>query len=89
MSKRINIILPEKTLSVLDRVAAKGNRSNFISKAVTYYIQTQTRKSLRERLKLGYEANAEEDLKMALEWFPLEEAAWQKFKKTQKRNRKN
>lgn len=89
MNKRINIILPEKTLSVLDRVSTKGNRSSFISKAVTYYIQTQTRQSLRERLKSGYEANAEEDLKMAEEWFPLEEEAWQKFKKTQKRNKKN
>jgi hypothetical protein len=29
---------------------------------------------LRERLKAGYQANAQENLQIALEWFPLEEA---------------
>jgi metal-responsive CopG/Arc/MetJ family transcriptional regulator len=34
MSKRINIILPDKTVAVLDRVTTKGNRSRFIDRAV-------------------------------------------------------
>jgi len=76
MSKRINVILPERTLAVLDRVASKGNRSRFISKAVIHYIESHGKQTLRERLKAGYEANAEESLKMALEWFPLEEEVW-------------
>jgi hypothetical protein len=33
------------------------------------------RQSLRERLKAGYLANAGENLRMAAEWFPLEEEA--------------
>jgi CopG family transcriptional regulator/antitoxin EndoAI len=78
MSKRINIMLPEKTLSVLDRVTGRGNRSRFISEAVLHYVHDRGKQSLREQLKTGYQANADENLKVALEWFPLEEEAWQR-----------
>jgi CopG family transcriptional regulator/antitoxin EndoAI len=77
MSKRINIILPEKTLAVLDRVAPRGNRSRFVSDAVLHYVEMQGKQSLRQQLKAGYLANADESLKIATEWFPLEEEAWQ------------
>jgi CopG family transcriptional regulator/antitoxin EndoAI len=77
MSKRINIMLPERTLAVLDRVASKGNRSRFVSEAVLHYVETKGQQSLREQLKAGYLANADENLKIAAEWFPLEEQAWQ------------
>jgi CopG family transcriptional regulator/antitoxin EndoAI len=75
MSKRINIVLPDKTLAVLDRVAPKGNRSQFISRAVLHFIESQGKESLRERLKREAIANAGRDLEMAAEWFPLEEEA--------------
>jgi CopG family transcriptional regulator / antitoxin EndoAI len=78
MSKRINIILPDKTVAVLDRVASKGTRSRFIDQAVRHYVESQGRASLREQLKAGYQANAERDLAMAAEWFPLEEEARRK-----------
>jgi CopG family transcriptional regulator / antitoxin EndoAI len=78
MSKRINIMLPDRTLALLDRVAPKGGRSRFVSEAIVRYAETQGKQSLRERLKAGYLATAEEDLKIAAEWFPLEEEAWQK-----------
>ena len=84
MSKRINIILPDKTVAVLDRVASKGTRSRFIDRAVRHYVETQGRASLREQLKAGYRANAERDLAMAAEWFPLEEEAWQTFEAARK-----
>lgn len=77
MSKRINIMLPETTLAVLDRVAPKGNRSRFVSDAVLHYVETHGKQSLRQQLKAGYMANADESLKIAAEWFPLEEQAWQ------------
>jgi CopG family transcriptional regulator/antitoxin EndoAI len=82
MSKRINIILPEKTVAVLDRVTTKGGRSRFIDRAVLHYIETRGKQSLREELKAGYQANAERDLAIAAEWFPLEEEAWETFEKT-------
>ena len=82
MSKRINIMLPERTVAVLDRVATRGRRSQFISQAVLHYVESQGRQSLRERLKAGYLANAEESLRIALEWFPHEEEAWRKSRAT-------
>jgi CopG family transcriptional regulator / antitoxin EndoAI len=75
MSKRINIVLPDKTLAVLDRVAAKGNRSQIISRAVMHFIESQGKEMLRERLKREGIANAERDVEMAAEWFLLEEEA--------------
>lgn len=78
MSKRINVVLPDSTVAVLNRVAPKGNRSRLISQAVLHYVKTQSVQNLRERLKRGYLANAERDLQIAQEWFPLEEEAWQK-----------
>ena len=51
MSKRINIILPNTTVAILDRVATKGTRSRFIDRAVRHYVETRGRESLREQLK--------------------------------------
>jgi CopG family transcriptional regulator / antitoxin EndoAI len=79
MSKRVNIMLPETTLKVLDRVAGKGDRSRFISEAVLYYVQARSASNLRERLKQGALANANLDLEIAEEWFPVEQEAWQKL----------
>jgi CopG family transcriptional regulator/antitoxin EndoAI len=79
MSKRINIVLPNATVAVLDRVAAKGSRSRFIDHAVRHFVETQGRRKLREQLKAGYHANAQRDLELATEWFPLDEEAWQTF----------
>jgi CopG family transcriptional regulator/antitoxin EndoAI len=73
MSKRINIVLPEKTLAVLDRVTTRGNRSRFISRAVLHFIETQGKENLRERLKREALENAARDIEMAAEWLPLEE----------------
>ena len=77
MNQRINVILPTATVAVLDKVATKGNRSALIDRAIRHYIKTQSRQSLRERLKQEALTNAERDLQMATEWFPLEEEAWQ------------
>lgn len=78
MSKRINIMLSDETLAVLDRVTKRGDRSRFVSSAVLHYVKSRAKQNLRERLKAGYQANAQENLEIALEWFPLEEEAWLK-----------
>ena len=77
MNKRINVILPTSTVAVLDRVARKGNRSALIDHAIRHYVKTQSQQNLREQLKLEGLANAQRDLEIAAEWFPLEEEAWQ------------
>jgi metal-responsive CopG/Arc/MetJ family transcriptional regulator len=75
MNRRINIMLPESTLAVLDRVTSRGNRSRLISRAVLHYVENRGKQVLREQLKAGYQASAEDSVKIALEWFPLEEEA--------------
>jgi CopG family transcriptional regulator/antitoxin EndoAI len=77
MSKRINVILPDKTVAVLDRITTKGNRSRFIDRAVMSLVETEGKMNLRERLKTEAIANTERDLAIAAEWFPLEEEAAQ------------
>jgi CopG family transcriptional regulator / antitoxin EndoAI len=78
MNRRINIMLPEKTLAVLDRVAPRGNRSRLISEAVLHYFETRGKQRLHQQLKAAYLAGADESLTMAAEWFPFEEEASQK-----------
>jgi metal-responsive CopG/Arc/MetJ family transcriptional regulator len=68
MNRRINIMLPESTLAVLDRVTSRGNRSRLISRAVLHYVENRCKQNLREQLKAGYQANAEDSVKIALEW---------------------
>ena len=77
MNKRINVILPTTTVAVLDKVATKGNRSALIDRAIRHYVKTQSQQNHREQLKQEALVNAERDLRMAVEWFPLEEEAWQ------------
>lgn len=88
MSVRINVILPEETVRVLDRVAPKGNRSRVISDAVMHYVSSRGRSHLAERLKAGALANAKRDMAIAEEWFPLEEEAWQRQPKPRTKGKK-
>src|SRR5947207_721347 len=74
MSKRLTIVLPEKTVAILHRVAPKGQRSAFISRAVLHYVERHGN-TLCQQLKAGYQVNAKESLRMAAEWFPLEQEA--------------
>jgi CopG family transcriptional regulator/antitoxin EndoAI len=86
MNKRINIILPERTVGVLDRVTTRGTRSRFIDRAILRYVETEGRESLRAQLRAGYLANTEQDVAIATEWFPLEEEAFHAMEETPKRN---
>ncbi len=75
MNKRLNITLPEETVRLMDRVAGKGRRSNLIDRAVRRYVKEETRANLRKQLAAAYQANAEEDLQLAQDWFPVEKQA--------------
>ena len=79
MSRRLNIVLPDTTVAILDRVAPKGNRSKFISEAVIHLVETREKKKFRAELKAGYIANAEYDREIAAEWAPLEDEALENF----------
>jgi CopG family transcriptional regulator / antitoxin EndoAI len=75
MTKRINVILPTSTVAVLDRIATKGRRSTLIDRAIRDYVKNHGRQNLRQRLRQEALANAERDLEMAADWFPVEEEA--------------
>ena len=45
------------------------------------FVETEGRSSLRERLKAEAIANADLDLAMAAEWFPLEQEALETFER--------
>lgn len=77
MTKRINIVLPEDTLRLLDKVAPRGNRSRLISEAVRHYVTSRAKRNLAARMRQGAIANAQRDLDIAQEWFSLDEQAWQ------------
>ena len=83
--KRVNISLPEETLRLLDRVAKQGERSALITEAVTAYLGERRRKAFRDRLRQGALVRAERDRRLAEEWFPLEEDAWERGKAAPRR----
>jgi len=74
-NQRINVVLPRETLAILDRVVPKGKRSSFISRALLHYVDVCGKQNLRQRLKQEALFNAERDLAIAAEWFPVEEEA--------------
>jgi CopG family transcriptional regulator / antitoxin EndoAI len=77
-AKRLNITLPESTVTLLESVANKGERSTFIDNAIKAYIKQNKQKTLRESLKEGSIARSERDLSLADKWFEIEEELWQK-----------
>jgi CopG family transcriptional regulator / antitoxin EndoAI len=78
MHKRLNITLPETTVELIEDLAQKGGRSNFIDNAVKFYVKQLKQEGLRERLKEGAIARSRQDLEIAEDWFNLEEELWTK-----------
>jgi len=78
MHRRINVTLPEETIRLLDRVGPRGNRSRLIDQAVRHYLTAASRRKLREGLKQGAIRRAEQDRRLANEWFSVDEDAWTK-----------
>ena len=76
MARRLNISLPDETVQLLDRVAAKGERSQIIAEAVTKYVVEVGKARIRKRMKERALNRGELDLKIAEEWFPIDEEAW-------------
>jgi CopG family transcriptional regulator/antitoxin EndoAI len=77
MRRRINVTLPEETLRMLDRIVSRGDRSEFIKEAVEKYVKQVGRANLRKELKESAIRESELDLRVAEEWFDLEEEACQ------------
>jgi CopG family transcriptional regulator/antitoxin EndoAI len=76
MSRRLNISLPDETVRLLDRVAAKGERSQVIAEAVTKYVVEVGKARIRKRMKERAIKRADLDLQIVEEWFPIDEDTW-------------
>ena len=76
MRRRLNISLPDETVRLLDRIAAKGERSHVIAEAVTRYVAEVAKARLRKRMKARAVHRADLDVQIAEEWFPVDEEAW-------------
>jgi len=74
--RRINITLPVDTARLVDRVAAKGNRSRVIAEAIRHYIGTSSRIELEKRLREGAAKRADRDRALVEEWFSVDEEVW-------------
>ena len=88
MAKRLNLILPDDTIRMLDRLAANGNRSRLISEAIIFNVTARAAEHLANRMQQGAIANAQRDVAMAQEWFPVEEETCQPQAKPAKLRRK-
>ena len=75
-SRRLNISLPEETVRLLNRVASKGERSHVIAEAVTRYVAEIGKTRLRKLMKERALERADLDLRIAEEWFPLDQESW-------------
>ncbi|MGH7410456.1 MAG: ribbon-helix-helix domain-containing protein [Candidatus Methylomirabilis sp.] len=78
MHRRINVTLPEETVKLLDRVAARGDRSRLITEAIRFYVRQVGRARLRKQLQEGAMRRAERDLALVREWFSSDEEAWRR-----------
>jgi len=81
MHQRIDITLPIETVKLIDRVSSKGNRSRLIGEAVRHFIEVIGRENLKKRLKEGAIRRADRDLRLAQDWFDLEQQVWQRKRK--------
>lgn len=77
VSKRVNVVLPEETLQMIDRIVEHGNRSALIDEAIRFYIDEVGKTNLKKQLKEGAEKRGYRDLEVTKQWFLNEEEAWQ------------
>jgi len=75
--KRINITLPEETIQKIDKIVKEGKRSQFIDRAVNFYVEQKSKIQLRKSMKEGAIKRAQRDLDMCAEWFVIEDELWQ------------
>jgi CopG family transcriptional regulator / antitoxin EndoAI len=79
MSKRINIVLSDRTIRRLDRAAKPGERSRFVDAAVCHYIDHQSTEALRTRLESAATRDRDLDREIAEDWFAVDQEEWKKF----------
>lgn len=77
--EKVTLTLPVEVMDAVRDEASPRGYSQFIAKAVTYFVEHRRRQALRERLIAGYQANAERDRALTEEWRTSEEDAWSQY----------
>ncbi len=79
VTEKVTLTLPKSLMNTVREIAPQRGISRFVSEAIEYFVAARRRQALRERLKVGYLANAALDQEMAKEWRPLEAEAWIRY----------
>lgn len=79
MTKRINVILPETTISTIHRLAKPGQRNRLIDIAVQYYAATRSAEALREQLKQSAIRDRDLDAGETQAWAGVDQELWQRL----------
>jgi CopG family transcriptional regulator / antitoxin EndoAI len=78
MYQQIKIVLPQKTIELIDSLAIQEDRDRLIDEAIKFYVIDLQKKSLQQQLREGAIHRSNRDLNLAEEWFNLEEEVWHK-----------
>jgi CopG family transcriptional regulator / antitoxin EndoAI len=78
MYQQINITLPQKTIELIDRLAAHEDLNQLVDDAINLYITDRQKKALQQQLREGAICRGDRDLGLVEDWFSLEEEAWHK-----------
>lgn len=73
VQQRVNIVLPQETLDLLDAVSKKGERSRVIDIAVRDYVSRAGRMHVRKLLIEGSKVRNNRDLDIARQWGQLKD----------------
>jgi metal-responsive CopG/Arc/MetJ family transcriptional regulator len=76
-TEKVTLTLPTDLMAAVRSMAPARRQSQFIAEALRSFIAEQQRKTLRERLIAGYQANASLDVAVAAEWADVEDETWQ------------
>lgn len=77
MTKRINVVMPKTTVSAIDEMVKPGQRSEFITRAVEYYVAIQSAEAIQKRLELTCIRDRDLDQQIAEDWFEVDRQPWQ------------
>jgi metal-responsive CopG/Arc/MetJ family transcriptional regulator len=79
MRKRLNIVLPETTIKGIDRMARRGQRSEFINQAVKHFISHHSAEALRTQLESAVVRDRDLNREISTDWVGVDEEAWRRL----------
>ena len=78
MYQQIKIVLPQKTIELIDSLAMQEDRDRLIDEAINFYAIDKQKRLLQQQLCEGAIRRSDRDLNLAQDWFNLEEEVWHK-----------